>query len=84
MPAHPPAAPVAMLGEQQAHLRDLRFANESTLNDAKFEHNPDHGGEKRKSSEKNETIFLGKISLQPRPTSATMQIRSNDLNSYAT
>ncbi len=65
MPAHPPAAPVPMRGEQQAHLRELRFADESALNDARFEHNPDHAGERKKSPEKNENIFLGKIPLHP-------------------
>ncbi|MEI6072887.1 MAG: hypothetical protein WCS31_13920 [Verrucomicrobiae bacterium] len=49
MLAHPPAAPVSMLGENPAHLSDLRFAEESALNDARFEHNPDHGGEKIRS-----------------------------------
>jgi hypothetical protein len=55
-----------MLGEQQAHLRDLRFADESALNDAGFEHNPDHAGERKKSPEKNENIFpLGDFPCPP-------------------
>jgi len=65
-----------MLGEQQAHLRDLRFAEESALNDARFEHNRIME-EKKQEFRKSENIFCRqRFPLPPRPASATIPVRS--------
>jgi hypothetical protein len=46
-----------ILGNDCAHLLDFRFANKSPLNDARFQHNRDHGRKIPWSPEKNENIF---------------------------
>jgi hypothetical protein len=55
--ADPMTAPLRVIGQKGAHLRQFRRADEAALNDARFNHAPQYGAKRNGSPAKNENIF---------------------------
>ena len=73
MLADPPTTPVAMIRQQRTDLRQLRRANETALNDARFKHGREYGGEKGRSPEQNEKI-LRPLNPPKKPSKITLDL----------